>query len=69
MILKFFPVGSIFLVHLHYSPPFSMDCHLAVTVSNCSKLSLVFADSWDFFSSLWEFATIGSRFFYIVALS
>ena len=67
-ILKFVLVGSIFLVHLHCSPPFSMDRHLATTVSNCSKLSPVFADSWPFFSSPLEFATIGSRFFYIVAM-
>ena len=46
---KFFPVGGKFLVHLHCSPPFSMDRHLATTVSNCSKLSPVFADSWPFF--------------------
>ena len=37
--MQFVLVGSIFLVHLHCSPTFSMDRHLATTVSNCSKLS------------------------------
>ena len=60
--MKFFPVGSWFLVHHHCSPPFPMNRHLATTVSNCSKLLPPFAQFFSILHRWWWVRAIHSIF-------
>ena len=61
-ILKFFSVGSWFLVYLHCSPPFLMDRHLTTTVSNCSKLSTPFVQFFAILHRWWWVSRIRNIF-------